>query len=254
MYTINKIIPKQDYVSLLINDERLQISIEAYFKYNLKNIKEIDEDIYKVLKDDEKVFKVYRSCLRKLAIKDYSLKQMKDYLYKQDLKQEDINDIIDKLVNYNLLDDDKYCISRINHLQNNNISYNQIIYKLKQEGISDDIINNNLIYDETIEYNKIQKLVNKYLNKNSNKSLLAKKQYLISTLVNNNYSYNMVKEVIDNLNIESDNELELLSKEYSKIKKKYERKYQDYDLKQRIINSLLQKGFKYDDIKQIMEE
>ena len=37
-------------------------------------------------------------------------------------------------------------------------------------------------------------------------------------------------------------------------KKKYEKKYSDYELHQRIFRTLLQKGFSSDDIKKTMEE
>ena len=48
-------------------------------------------------------------------------------------------------------------------------------------------------------------------------------------------------------------EVSQLEKEYNKAKARYSRKYEGYELRQKVIAHLLQKGFRYDDIKEIEE-
>ena len=80
------------------------------------------------------------------------------------------------------------------------------------------------------------------------------KQSILLKLTGNGYSYENALKAVESLNINNENELELLSKEYTKALKKYEKKYDDYELRNHIYAYLLNKGFKTDDIKEIMEE
>ena len=251
-YPINKVKTYSNYVMLYLEDEKIMISDDDYFAYNIKNNKGLDEKTYNTLKDNEVILKAYRSCLRKLEIKDFSEKQINDFLYRKQLNHKQIKDIIDKLKQYELLDDEKYCINRINSLSESS-SYRQIRNKLKNDGINEDIIDKYLIVDEDKEYTKAKHLAEKYLRTIKNKSYNASKAALISKLVNSGYSYNMAKKVSESVNIGKDNEEDLLNNEYMKAYRKYSKKYSDYELRQRIYAYLLNKGFESDMIKNIME-
>ena len=255
-YKISKIKESNNYIVLYLdNDEKLYVSIEAYFKHNLANLKGFDNKTYELLKKEENLILGYNAVLKKLSIKDHSIKQIKDFLYlKRKLNSDEVNKIIDKLIQYNLLDDEKYCIERINYLNEQLFSIKQIKNKLKNEGISNESIEKYIVSDSNKEYEKINKLVNKYLNTIKNKSLNAKKQLILNKVVNLGFNYDDVKMAIDSLNIKVDNEYELLKKEYLKIKNKYQRKYESYDLKYRISGYLMNKGFKLEDINKVMEE
>ena len=255
-YKITKIKESNNYIVLYLdNNEKLYVSIEAYFKHNLANLKGFDNKTYELLKKEENLILGYNAILKKLSIKDHSIKQIKDFLYlKRKLNSDEVNKIIDKLIQYNLLDDEKYCIERINYLNEQLFSIKQIKNKLKNEGISNELIEKYIVSDSNKEYEKINKLVNKYLNTIKNKSLNAKKQLILNKVVNLGFNYDDVKMAIDSLNIKVDNEYELLKKEYLKIKNKYQRKYESYDLKYRISGYLMNKGFKLEDINKVMEE
>ena len=255
-YKITKIKESNNYIVLYLdNNEKLYVSIEAYFKHNLANLKGFDNKTYELLKKEENLILGYNAVLKKLSIKDHSIKQIKDFLYlKRKLNSDEVNKIIDKLIQYNLLDDEKYCIERINYLNEQLFSIKQIKNKLKNEGISNELIEKYIVSDSNKEYEKVNKLVNKYLNTIKNKSLNAKKQLILNKVVNLGFNYDDVKMAIDNLDIKVDNEYELLKKEYLKIKNKYQRKYESYDLKYRISGYLMNKGFKLEDINKVMEE
>ncbi len=255
-YKISKIKESNNYIVLYLdNNEKLYVSIEAYFKHNLANLKGFDNKTYELLKKEENLILGYNAVLKKLSVKDHSIKQIKDFLYlKRKLNSDEVNKIIDKLIQYNLLDDEKYCIERINYLNEQLFSIKQIKNKLKNEGISNELIEKYIVSDSNKEYEKVNKLVNKYLNTIKNKSLNAKKQLILNKFVNLGFNYDDVKMAIDSLNIKVDNEYELLKKEYLKIKNKYQRKYESYDLKYRISGYLMNKGFKLEDINKVMEE
>ena len=49
-------------------------------------------------------------------------------------------------------------------------------------------------------------------------------------------------------------EKEILKKDYQKIKARYIKKYQGYELKQKIYSALALKGYKYDEIQSVLED
>lgn len=255
-YKIVRIKEKQDFVLLYLdNDEKITISIEDYFKYSLNSNKGLNEDIYNQLKQSEILLKAYNSVLRKLSIKDYTTKQIKDYL-SRNLKLEinNVNTIIDKLYKYKLLDDDKYCFNRFNYLNNSNLSIKQIKNKLTKEGISLDLIEKYAIINVEDEYSKASNLAQKYVNTIKNKSTNSIKQSILTKLVNNGYSYDMCKNIVNELDIKNEKEKDLLNKEFNKLLNKYSKKFEGYELNSRIYGNLIQKGFNIDDIKEVMED
>ena len=107
--------------------------------------------------------------------------------------------------------------------------------------------------DEFREIEKAKNIADRYSKTIRNKSLAGKKQSILNRLVSSGYSYEISKNIVNELDLSRDNEIELLKKEYLKAKNKYGKKYSDYELKQRIYGSLLNKGFSSDDIKKVME-
>ena len=130
-YPIKKFKINDDYILIYLDDINIMVDLDTYNEYNLYNKRNIDQDLYDILISKEKIFKAYRSCIRKLSIKDYSVKQIKDSLIKKELEDKDIEDIIDKLIKYNLLNDEQYCINRINSLNNSNHLYPTTICSTK---------------------------------------------------------------------------------------------------------------------------
>ena len=253
-YKIKHIITGNDMVKVYLVEDRISVSIEDFFKYDLKNQSSIDDETFKILKYNEKVLKAYQSCLRKLSLKDHTVKQIRDHLLKREIGTKETEEIINKLLGYDLLNDEKYCQNKITYYDNENLSYRQIKQKLKKDGISEETIEQYLKKDDARENEKINKLVSKCERNIRNRSYNSTKNAIISKLVNSGFSFADSKEAADRIQIDEGNELELLKKEYLKAFRKYQKKFESYELKQKIIQNLLQKGFGYDDIKEVMED
>ncbi|MGR1337467.1 recombination regulator RecX, partial [Streptococcus agalactiae] len=86
--------------------------------------------------------------------------------------------------------------------------------------------------------------------------LKALKDKLMQSLTTKGFDYQIAHTVIQNLEIEKDQELEedLIYKELDKQYQKFSKKYDQYELKQRIINALMRKGYQYEDIKSALRE
>ena len=254
VYPIKRIKVKEDYVMVFLEEEKIMVSIEAYFQYGLKDLKGLDEELHEVLKKDEKTTKAYRSCLRKLSARDHTIRQIEDHLSGLGLEKEDRREIIDRLKSYGLLDDERYCISRISWYNRNNLSAKAISQKLNRDGIADDLIRKYVTVNNEEETAKASAVASRYASSLKNKPLAAKKRMILNKLLNSGFSYEIGKEVTDGLEIDTDHDLDLLEKEYRKAYWKYERKYSDFELRQRISAALYAKGFRMEDIRKVMEE
>ena len=253
-YPIRKIKVSEDYVMVFLEEEKIMVSIETYFQYGLKDLKGLDEELYEILKQDEKLTKAYRSCLRKLSARDHTEKQIRDHLHSLELFGQDRDDIIERLKEYGLLDDEKYCISRISWYNRNNLSVKQISQKLSRDGVSEDLITKYVTVDSEEERKKATAIAEKYAGSIKNRPLAARKRMLLNKLMNSGFSYEIAKNIAEGLETAADEDLKLLEKEYRKAQRKYERKYADRDLKQHISAALYAKGFRLEDIRKVMEE
>ncbi len=253
-YPIEKIKIYEDYVMLYLKEEKIQVSVDSYFGYKIKDIKGLSDELYHKLKDEEIVFKAYRSTLRKLSYKDHTVKQIHDHLKGKGLDAAQIAEMIDRLKSYGFLDDEKYCISRIAFLRDAKLSAKQITYKLKREGISEQLITKHLKADPETELRNASELARKYRKTIHNKPSAAKRKAVMDRLLSLGYSYETVNAVVQSDDTDSENELELLHKEYEKSLFKYGKKYEGRQLQEHLIARLMQKGFSYSDIKTVMEE
>ena len=253
IYRINKTKTYDDYVMVYLDDDKIMIPIESYCKYNLSSLNGLDHNLYTIFKKQENEIKAYRSCLRKLSGKDYTIYQINKHLDKYDIDKTVKKDIVDILCSYGLLDDEKYCISKSNYYDNNDISFRQIRQKLLKDGIDKDLIEKNLSYDDSRELSKAIKIASKCDRSITNKPVRAKKQSILNRLHTYGFDLETAKKALESISVISENEDYILSKEYDKALNKYSKKYCDYELKQRIYASLLRKGFDLEDIKRIVE-
>ena len=253
-YPIRKLRVSENGITVFLENEKIQISDEAYFEFGIKNLKEIDEDLYRKLKDDEKLSKAYKGCLRKISMKDHTVKQIRDYLRQKQLNEAETDAMIEKLSSYGFLDDEKYCKGKIASLSASNCSFRQIRQKLLKCGISEQMISGYLKADVQEERHKARQVAKKYASGIRNRSVQMKKQMIRNKLIGQGFSYSAAADAVQSLEIADENELELLRRDYRKVRQRYEKKYEDRQLDSHIIASLLQKGFSYDDIKAVMEE
>ena len=70
--------------------------------------KEIDLDLYEQILEENKYYDLYNKCIKLISSRMRSVKEIKDYLSKNEASNEDIESIIDKLSNMGLLNDKMY--------------------------------------------------------------------------------------------------------------------------------------------------
>ena len=167
-------------------------------------------------------------------------KEIISYLKKKEFNDEIINETINKLEKLNLLNSKSYIQAFVN--DKINLSSDGP-YKIKKSLLEfdfneEDIDNYLNTIDENIWLEKLKKIANK------KKSIMKSKSYymFVSKMKNDLYNLGYDKYMIENVlsNIEYDSNA--LSKDLEKANKKFK------EDKTKIINSLLRKGYSYEEI------
>ncbi len=262
-YLICKTKLKDDYVVLELENsyhskEDLIVSLDDFYDYGLRKNDKMKIQVFDELKTKENEVLAYRACLRKLAIKDYTVKQMYDYLTKkyETMPIGQINEIVDRLMQRQLLDDEKYARAHIAGLEAKLMSSAHIINLLRRDGVAPDVIEKVVVADEDRELKKCLKLAAKHQNSIKGKSYRYKKQLILKKLLNDGYAYEIAAAAIDGVDFSEDivNESEVIRKEAKKAKNRYAKSLTGTQLRNRVFHYLASKGFSSENIYAILSE
>lgn len=236
----------------------LTLAGQVIERYGLSVGQVVDREELDALKDQEQVSKAYKLALKYLTYKDYTYAKMQKKL----MDNGDFDDIqvemtMDLLMQKNLIDDVEYTQSYFQKAMRMGLGMNKIIYHLKKEGVSPFIIDEFLEeYSQDLEYDKAVELVEKLYNENTTRPQYALIQTIRNKLFNKGFSQEVVEKAIENFDfsIPKEHTMNLLKKEYSRVYNRYKNRYQSHLLKSKIINFLVQKGYEYDDVLEIIEQ
>ena len=191
-----------------------------------------------------------------LSFKARTEKEVREYLKKYDIEDTIANQVIANLKDENWINDRQYTYAIINA---NQLSGDKGPYllsqKLAQKGVPKSTIENVLKdFDFTEVAQRVaEKLLKKYTGKLPARALQDK---IIQNLTNKGFSYSDAKSAFDDLDSQVDEETvqELIFKELDKQYAKYARKYEGYELKQRLTQVLARKGYDFSDIASALRE
>ena len=253
-FVIDKIKLKNDVVSLYLSNslkqtEKLYISVDDFYDNGLRINNVINSELLQYLKQREEYAKAYKSCIKKLSLKDYTKHQIFKHLdTKFELTTESKEQILHKLESLNLLNDSEYTKNFIKRLNSKMFSFKAINRKLNEIGVTKDIIQdalNSVAIDDKVNCDK---KAYKYFYAVKGKSSNLKKQTIISKLVNDGFSLDKAKDSVSKLDFSEDmiNDNKLIKKEAMKAYNKYVNKYEGSELRNKIFQSLISKGFEYE--------
>lgn len=233
---------------IYIDDDTLDTYDEVIIANNLLYKKEIDNELYNKILEENKYYDVYNKCIKMLSTKLRSKNEIEKYLEGK-VTLDDKNKIIDKLIDMHLIDDTVYAKAYIKDKINfTNQGPNKIYNDLISCDIDSSIILNELNnIDRDILLDRIIKHISKKIKSNKNSGYIFKKK-IIAELINNGYEYEMIREALDNFEIKDN-----VDSEFNKIYSKLSRKYQGDELVRNIKNKLYQKGYNKDTIEDIIK-
>ena len=131
---------------------------------------------------------------------------------------------------------------------------NKIIKHLKDQGIPDNLIAK-AKFPLSSELKKAKGLLPKLEKKYAKYAFESKKKHIFNALISQGYEIEVAKEV-SNLSKKDQpkKEYEKLEKDFLKIKRRYENKYEGYELRKRIYAALASKGYRSNEIRKVLED
>lgn len=179
---------------------------------------------------------------------DYKFRTKKEVVEKLESKKaslEDIEIVIERLIEVGFIDDTRYANLFVQDALRYLRGPSYIKFTLEQKGIETSLINNELSnIDSSIFQENANLLASKCQKNVSNYPANKQIELIMQKLARNGYSFDMVNKAVRTLTFEDDN-LEKLEIEYEKL-------YNKTQDKNKTITSLIQKGYRYEDIKKVI--
>lgn len=250
----------QDYeVAILAPDQQVllfPVHEEVVLKFRLVNGKELSESEIIELNGKLDLGSAYQYSLNLLSRKSYTIAQIYEKLEAKEYAIDIIQDVLKRLVDTGLLNDEQYAASYINHqVILGKKGPNKVKQELLQKGISDRIIQKYLtLYESEIQIEHATKLANQLVRTNRKYGPYVIKQKIQQHLMIKGFNYSVIEAAINNIEFvtSEDDDNPILTKEIEKLCRKHSR-LTGYEKKTKVIQSLMRKGFNYDDISTIYD-
>ncbi|HEL1639856.1 TPA: recombination regulator RecX [Streptococcus suis] len=242
---------KRLYLLELDQTETLSITEDTIVRFMLSKDKEISPQELTEIKNFAQLSYGKNLALYHISFKRRARKEVQDYLTKHEIDPTIIPTILDQLEAEKWIDDQAY-IQQILYQNANSGDKGPLVLrqKLAQKGLSKSLIEQEFAMEdfEEIAERLAKKLLKKYQEKLPQRAL---KDKLAQSLIAKGFEYGLAKQAITNLAIEADSEREeeLIYQELDKQHRKYSKKYEGYELKQRLLQALARKGYDYDQSK-----
>ena len=89
----------------------VKLNEDLILKYNLLYKKEMDQDEVNKLTLLNKKYDIYNKCVKYICVRLRSINELKEYMHRQGIDDEYMEEIIEKLVKNGLLDDRKFALA-----------------------------------------------------------------------------------------------------------------------------------------------
>lgn len=234
---------------IILDDETLKVNEEVLINNNVLYSKKLSNKDIKKIKEETVYYENYSKALKMINRKMRSEKEIRKSL--KDISKEEIDKIIDKLKEINLLNNEVYAESYVNDKINLSLDGP---YKIKKELELNDIESEYIEkalekFTQDLIDEKLEKLINKKLKTNKDTEYIFKQKTALY-LLNLGYSKEDINSHLENIKIDNSN----LEKEMEKIYNKLKTKYEGYTLKNKLKQKLYLKGFNNDEINNFIEK
>lgn len=247
---------KRLYLLELDSSDQLYITEDTIVRFMLSKDKEITPEELTDIKTFAQLSYGKNLALYHLSFKQRTRREVQLYLEKYEIEATIIPQILKNLEADNWINDRKYVETFLYQNQLSGDKGPQVLkQKLSQKGIAISLIEEEL---QEIDFSPIaervsQKLAKTHAHKLPHRALQDK---LVQSLLNKGFSYSQAQTAVRNLELASNDDLEeqLLQKELDKQYRKYNRKYDGYELQQRLTQALMRKGYDYQQIKSSLRD
>ena len=247
---------KKLYLMELDNGDKCYITEDTIVRFMLSRDKVITQQEFDKIQAFAQFSYAKNLALYHLSFKARTEKEVREYLNKHNIDLQIASKVISNLKEDNWINDRQYAytIVNTNQLSGDKGPYS-LLQKLSQKGVVkttvEEVLNE---FDFSQVAQRIaEKLFKKYDGKLPARALQEK---IIQNLANKGFSYADAKWAFEQLDsqVDEDTTQELIFKELDKQYTKYGRKYEGYELKQRLTQVLARKGYDFSDIASALRE
>ena len=247
---------KKLYLMELDNGDKCYITEDTIVRFMLSRDKVITQQEFDKIQAFAQFSYAKNLALYHLSFKARTEKEVREYLNKHNIDLQIASKVISNLKEDNWINDRQYAytIVNANQLSGDKGPYS-LLQKLSQKGVVkttvEEVLNE---FDFSQVAQRIaEKLFKKYDGKLPARALQEK---IIQNLANKGFSYADAKWAFEQLDsqVDEDTTQELIFKELDKQYTKYGRKYEGYELKQRLTQVLARKGYDFSDIASALRE
>lgn len=244
----------QDHVTLsFAKNEKVQISKEAYLSTYLYQGKQVSQKEINKLIEITAFSSLLNYALSLISKRHFSEKKMIEKLKAKDNNQVAIKSVINKLKQNDLLNDKEYMTDLMMWDDERSFGKNKIIKHLLDQGIPEELVNK-AHFPASNELKKAKGLIPKLERKYQRYAYENKKKHIYQALLVQGYEYEIAKAACQFVKEDKPKvEKQKLLKDFQTIKRRYEKKYEGYELKQKIYGALASKGYKHSEIKNVLE-
>ena len=247
---------KKLYLMELDNGDKCYITEDTIVRFMLSRDKVITQQEFDKIQAFAQFSYAKNLALYHLSFKSRTEKEVREYLNKHNIDLQIASQVISNLKEDNWINDRQYAytIVNANQLSGDKGPYS-LLQKLSQKGVVkttvEEVLNE---FDFSQVAQRIaEKLFKKYDGKLPARALQEK---IIQNLANKGFSYADAKWAFEQLDshVDSETTQELIFRELDKQYPKYTRKYEGYELKQRLTQVLARKGYDFSDIASALRE
>ena len=247
---------KKLYLMELDSQQKYYVTEDTIVRFMLSRDKIITQQEFDKIQAFAQFSYAKNLALYHLSFKSRTEKEVREYLNKHNIDLQIASQVISNLKEDNWINDRQYAytIVNTNQLSGDKGPYS-LLQKLSQKGVVkttiEEVLNE---FDFSQVAQRIaEKLFKKYDGKLPARALQEK---IIQNLANKGFSYADAKWAFEQLDsqVDEDTTQELIFKELDKQYTKYARKYEGYELKQRLTQVLARKGYDFSDIASALRE
>ncbi|MCP0887939.1 recombination regulator RecX [Ligilactobacillus sp. WILCCON 0076] len=231
------------------------VSEDVLIKFQLSKGQELTKEQISNLTDADSFSKDYNRAINYLSRQLRTEKEVSDYLIKNDVNPETIEQILIKLRSLNLVNDLFYSQSYVRTVMNTSDKGPSVIrQKLRLKGITESLIDDALTqFTQELQLEKAVLIAKKLAAHYHNQSFSTLKNKIHQNLLVKGFNSDITSLALTELDLkkEQSNELSLLTTQAVKLLHRY-RRFSAKECKQKTIAALYRKGFTFDDITQVL--
>ncbi len=253
---------RDDFVQLYLRSEKneettLLITLDDYLAEGLRRGARITDTEIARLRRRETAARAYQRCIRRLAFRDRTRKEICDWLEKEtECDAEMIRRIAERLEEKGYLNDERYAQESILRMRLALHGEKKIRSELARRGIAEDIIEEKLHSVPDEEEESALRYARKSLSGVRDDSLRRKKQKIRSKLSQRGFSSDIIDDVISRItdDLDASGETDNLRRCAEKARRRYEKKYASTKLRNAVYRYCASQGYEAGEIYAVLDE